>query len=202
MLRPMRALLAVRERRRRTRERLQAALEHMSSNREELSRSDMAGCVFCLHLFNPQDEELQYGGRDYEGAYIGPDDALCPGCGFCGGLIGSASGYPITLEFMAELNEDLSRGTFFERVSLVVGIAVLLAAIVLAFIYLPFLRVFFGLVGLALVALGVHATIKRKIEDSEWVDVVYTGRVAVFMGIVYTFGGLALLASAVFAPWE
>ena len=217
MLRPMRALLAVRERRRRTRERFHAALGHTVSDREELSRSDMAGCVFCLHLFNPQDEELQYGGRDYEGAYIGPDDALCPGCGFCGGLIGSARGYPITLEFMTELNEYINPNTFFGRVSDVVGNVVAFVvisavvwapvlAIVLAVIYLPLRweRIFLGLFGLAVLAFGVAAIVKREVyefDPGSTDPIEHKGFAADVLGIGLVVFGLLFLAMAVL-PWE
>ena len=211
MLGPMRGLRAARERRQRTGERLQAALEHTSSNREELSRSDIAGCVYCLQLFNPQEEELEYGERG------GPDDASCPRCDEPM-VIGSGSGYPITLEFMAELNEYKLPGMHspFDWVLLGTLIAVALGAVlavVLAVVYLslPWGRILIGFIGLGVVALGVEAILKQRIEQAKIERIgLYEGTSgepvegfwAVFGGIAFVLTGIGFLASVVFAPWE
>ena len=75
------------------------AHKHSSLNRAELLRSYLCGCFHCLATFTPAAivewiDEL--GG-------VG-DTALCPLCGI-DSVIGSSSGFPITLEFLNQMHK-------------------------------------------------------------------------------------------------
>lgn len=57
---------------------------HCNNNRNELTRSDVAGCFYCCETFDPKSIE----------DWVDNDDcALCPKCGI-DSVIGSASGFP------------------------------------------------------------------------------------------------------------
>lgn len=85
-----------------TRPALEAAHKHSIRHRQEIEASAICGCFGCLAIFPPA-EILDW--TDY------PDDApegdenelgvtaLCPKCGI-DSVIGSASGFPITREFL------------------------------------------------------------------------------------------------------
>ena len=81
---------------------LPASLAHKHSfeNELELMQSDKCGCFYCLKIFTPdelnEDDWIEDGGGR---------TAECPFCG-TDSVIGDASGYPITKEFLAEM-EDL-----------------------------------------------------------------------------------------------
>jgi hypothetical protein len=67
-------------------------------HREEILRSEVCGCFYCLEIFKPQEifewiDEQNPAGQT----------ALCPRCGI-DSVIGSASGYPITLDFLTAMN--------------------------------------------------------------------------------------------------
>jgi hypothetical protein len=78
---------------------------HCSGHRTEVLASQTCGCFFCLATFapsaitdwvdwpegTPEDRELELG-----------KTALCPRCGI-DSVIGSASGFPITLEFLSQM---------------------------------------------------------------------------------------------------
>ena len=68
-----------------------AAYEHASRHRRELEAGELCGCFYCLAVFPPAaiDSWLDEG----EGT------ALCPRCRI-DAVVGAASGYPITLEFL------------------------------------------------------------------------------------------------------
>jgi len=61
------------------------AHKHCNNNRDELLRSEIAGCFYCCETFAPVEVEDWV---DNEKC------ALCPRCGI-DSVIGSASGYPI-----------------------------------------------------------------------------------------------------------
>ena len=65
-------------------------------NRKQLGKSKKCGCFYCCEIFTP-DEITNYL-NESEGT------ALCPHCGI-DSVIGDASGYPITKEFMQSMHE-------------------------------------------------------------------------------------------------
>jgi len=71
------------------------AHKHCSRHRSELEASAVCGCFYCLAIF-PWDEVTEWTGDD--------DAAPCPKCGI-DSVIGSASGYPITTEFLQRMNQ-------------------------------------------------------------------------------------------------
>jgi len=72
--------------------------KHSSNNRAELSRSVKCGCFCCCSIFSPTEIEKWIDG-DERG--IG-QTALCPHCGI-DSIIGDASGYTISLEFLKRM---------------------------------------------------------------------------------------------------
>jgi len=72
---------------------LRKAHEACTNNREAIGRSSMCGCFYCLNIF-PATEVGHYWG----------ERAVCPYCEV-DAVIGDASGYPITPEFLAEMYE-------------------------------------------------------------------------------------------------
>lgn len=71
------------------------AHRHCSHHRDEILRSSICGCFYCLSIFSP-DEIVKW-----------IDDgqtALCPECPV-DSVIGSASGRPITKEFLEYMHE-------------------------------------------------------------------------------------------------
>ena len=77
-----------------------AAHVHSSSHRNELMTSDVCGCFYCLESYSPT-EIVDWIDKDVNG--IGRT-ALCPKCGI-DSVMGSASGYPITKEFLKKMHE-------------------------------------------------------------------------------------------------
>jgi hypothetical protein len=68
-------------------------------NRDEIHRSSICGCFYCLATYPPAeviDWVDQKGGTS--------PTALCPKCGI-DSVIGSASGFPITVEFLKKMNQ-------------------------------------------------------------------------------------------------
>ena len=63
-------------------------------HREELEASERCGCFYCRSIF-PSAEVAEWCDDD--------QTALCPRCGI-DAVIGSASGWPITEEFMAKMH--------------------------------------------------------------------------------------------------
>ena len=70
------------------------AREHCSLNRAELERSELCGCFYCMSIFLP--------GAIVEWIDDG-QTAVCPNCPV-DSVIGSASGYPITKEFLERMH--------------------------------------------------------------------------------------------------
>ncbi|MEZ4710969.1 MAG: hypothetical protein R3A44_27470 [Caldilineaceae bacterium] len=73
------------------------AHNHCSYHRAELKKSELCGCFYCLHLF--QTSEIRSWIDWWDGVGL---TALCPACGI-DSVLGSASGYPITKEFLQEM---------------------------------------------------------------------------------------------------
>lgn len=65
---------------------------HSLHNRSEIEASALCGCFYCCAVFPPG--EITDWGDTYE-----PDTAACPRCGI-DSVIGSASGFPVTVEFL------------------------------------------------------------------------------------------------------
>lgn len=78
---------------------LQLEQAHKASfrNREQIERSKQCGCFFCRRIF-PATEVTDYVSRE-------EPTALCPYC-YTDSVLGDASGYPITEEFLKEMNKQ------------------------------------------------------------------------------------------------
>jgi hypothetical protein len=76
---------------------LTEAHSHCIRNRDELSRSNRCGCFFCLAVFAPP--EVTQWISEREGPFM---TAQCPRCGI-DSVIGDASGFPITEEFLGRM---------------------------------------------------------------------------------------------------
>ncbi|MGX6444887.1 cytoplasmic protein [Neobacillus sp. K501] len=76
-------------------EKYRFAHKFSSHHREQLGKDTKCGCFFCLEVFSPTkitdwcDDE---------------DTAICPYCSI-DSIIGESSGYPITKEFLTEMNK-------------------------------------------------------------------------------------------------
>lgn len=73
---------------------------HSSNHREELVKSDLCGCFYCLEVYNPA-EITDWIDEDENGIGL---CALCPRCGI-DSVIGSASGYAITKDFLRKMHQ-------------------------------------------------------------------------------------------------
>lgn len=75
-----------------------AAHEHCVHNKKEISDSKLCGCFFCLRIFEPN-KITQWG------YYVQPKDfAVCPYCEI-DSVIGDASGFPVTKEFLGAMHK-------------------------------------------------------------------------------------------------
>jgi hypothetical protein len=81
-----------------------AAHKHCSRHREEILRSELCGCFYCLATFAPAEIEDWVAEPPEEGISAYGESALCPRCGI-DSVIGSSSGYPITHEFLTRMKE-------------------------------------------------------------------------------------------------
>lgn len=72
-----------------------AAHKHSSNHREELMKSEICGCFYCLETFPPQEIERWI------------DDGKCAMCPKCDidSVIGSASSFPITNDFLNRMHK-------------------------------------------------------------------------------------------------
>jgi hypothetical protein len=66
---------------------------HSSNHRDELLRSDLCGCFFCLSVY-PPGQVKEWTDED--------TTAFCPECGI-DSVIGSASGFPVEKEFLGRM---------------------------------------------------------------------------------------------------
>ena len=78
------------------------AHRHCSDHREEIRASGLCGCFYCLAIFAPSDILDWLNLNEPDGVGDSGHTALCPKCGI-DSVIGSASGYPITTEFLGRM---------------------------------------------------------------------------------------------------
>ncbi|MEX2366520.1 MAG: cytoplasmic protein [Pseudohongiellaceae bacterium] len=83
-----------------------AAHTHSAGHREEIERSDQCGCFFCLEIFSPKaiDDWIQENPDNKPDAKLTGETAICPNCSV-DAVIGSASGYPITRDFLEQMHQ-------------------------------------------------------------------------------------------------
>lgn len=72
------------------------ANEFSMKNKKQLEKSETCGCFGCVKLFKPS-EVVEY--------IPGEDTAVCPYCG-TDAVLGDFSGFPVTEEFMQEMNDE------------------------------------------------------------------------------------------------
>lgn len=72
-----------------------AAHKYCNNNKEALMGDKLCGCFYCLRIFSPAEIEQWIDSKH--------DTALCPHCGI-DSVIGESAGYPITEEFLKEMN--------------------------------------------------------------------------------------------------
>ena len=77
---------------------LEQAHHHLINHREEILASETCGCFYCRHIFPP----ARIGEWIDEVGEAGGQTAMCPHCGI-DSVIGSASGFPITEEFLRRM---------------------------------------------------------------------------------------------------
>jgi predicted short-subunit dehydrogenase-like oxidoreductase (DUF2520 family) len=75
-----------------------AAHKSSSKHRDILAHSELCGCFYCLAIFPPAKIIDWVDEVDGQGT-----TALCPICGI-DSIIGSASGYPITEDFLRQMH--------------------------------------------------------------------------------------------------
>lgn len=73
------------------------AHKHSIRNRTEILRSNVCGCFYCLRIYPPTAIETWVNDS-------GDQTAVCPEC-HVDSVIGSESSYPITTEFLAQMNK-------------------------------------------------------------------------------------------------
>jgi hypothetical protein len=81
-----------------------AAHKHCGLHRAEILHSDRCGCFYCLAIFQPSEIEDWVDEPPNVGISASGKSALCPRCGI-DSVIGSSSGYPITVEFLTRMKE-------------------------------------------------------------------------------------------------
>jgi hypothetical protein len=78
------------------------AHRHSIRHREEVEQSEECGCFYCMRSFAPG-EILDWVDDSIKPGQI-EETALCPYCGI-DSVLGSKSGYPMTQEFLEEMND-------------------------------------------------------------------------------------------------
>ena len=82
-----------------------AAHKYCANHRESILNSELCGCFYCISVFPPSEIEDWTDARaDETQINETGDTALCPRCGI-DSVLGSASGYPITLGFLTRMRE-------------------------------------------------------------------------------------------------
>lgn len=71
------------------------AHEFSSNHKNVLLKDEKCGCFYCLKIFNPN--KIEEWIDDESGT------AICPYCGI-DSIIGESSGFPITEDFLKEMN--------------------------------------------------------------------------------------------------
>jgi hypothetical protein len=72
---------------------IELAHPHSIQHRKEVLDSSMCGCFYC---------RAQFATQEIERWIDGGETALCPHCGV-DAIIGDASGFPVTVEFLTEM---------------------------------------------------------------------------------------------------
>lgn len=78
------------------------AHKHSSYHRREIEESKLCGCFYCLEIFHPNEIKNYSWTDEWDGKN---QTALCPRCGI-DSVIGDASGFPITKEFLRQMKTD------------------------------------------------------------------------------------------------
>ena len=81
-------------------ERMRETYQHTRRHRQEVERSQVCGCFYCQAQFLPG--RIEHWLNDN-------DTAMCPECG-TDSVIGSASGFPISSEFLQEMHSYWFKG--------------------------------------------------------------------------------------------
>ena len=71
------------------------AHKYCSNHKQLMLDSKLCGCFYCLSIFPP--EQIDFWIDEYTGT------AVCPYCRI-DSVIGDASGYPVTVEFLKKMN--------------------------------------------------------------------------------------------------
>jgi hypothetical protein len=81
------------------------AHKHCAGHREDILSSASCGCFYCLAIFPPTEVEdwIEENPDNTADITLTGQTALCPKCGI-DSVIGSASGYPITADFLQRMN--------------------------------------------------------------------------------------------------
>ena len=74
-----------------------AVHQYCTGNHPMLSKDKLCGCFYCLEIYSPK--EIIHWIEETSGL-----TALCPRCG-TDSVIGESSGYPITEDFLKDMNE-------------------------------------------------------------------------------------------------
>ena len=93
---------------------LSHAVAHSFQNRAEVERSDLCACFYCFARFPPADIRYWTDSNDPDWGDLGPEEpdfvrypgqtATCPFCEV-DSVIGSASGYALTSDFLRSLHD-------------------------------------------------------------------------------------------------
>ena len=78
------------------------AHEYCTNNKSEILNNNICGCFYCLKIFNS---------KEIESWLIIEETALCPYCGI-DSVIGSNSGYKISLQFLKKMNKYWFKKSF------------------------------------------------------------------------------------------
>ncbi len=96
---------------------LLAPYRHTTNNWAVIGASKVCGCCSCMQTF-PPDEIVAWAGLDFDNvddpAAVDRQTALCPRCG-SESVIGDASGYPINMQFLGQMNEAWFQRTIIRR---------------------------------------------------------------------------------------
>ena len=82
-----------------------AAHKYCANHRKSILNSDICGCFYCISIFPPSEiEDWLDVKEDETDINEAGQTALCPRCGI-DSVVGSASGYPITKEFLIRMHD-------------------------------------------------------------------------------------------------
>lgn len=77
----------------------ETAHKHSRNHREEIERSEICGCFYCIQIFTP--DNINKWTNEKENKQV---TALCPYCGI-DSVIGSASGFSIDQNFLCDMRD-------------------------------------------------------------------------------------------------